>query len=96
MEFPYLMNAMGKRFGAVLSTVNAPYSIQLDEATLARCLSDFELAKRFSGHVSSFLGELDTQEQIEFASEFGIGAGELKAFSRTFSAWSGERYSLTA
>jgi hypothetical protein len=38
----------------VLSTVNAPYSQQLDAQTLAHCLLDLAAAKQTPGHVSSF------------------------------------------
>ena len=39
----------------VLTTVNAPYRDQPGATELAACLADFELSKRHSGHISSFL-----------------------------------------
>lgn len=48
-----LMPETARRWGLVLTTVNAPYREQLDAATLAACLSDLELAKRHSGHIST-------------------------------------------
>ena len=81
---------------SVLTTVNAPYSIQLDGVALAHCLSDVELAKEFSGQVSSFLGEVPVTQQTSFAAEFGIGYEALKAFASSFATWSGETYKLAA
>jgi hypothetical protein len=79
---------------SVLTTVNAPYSTQLDGAALAHCLSDLEYAKTFSGQVSSFLGEVPVAQQVSFAAEFGIGYEALKAFASSFAMWSGETYQL--
>lgn len=87
---------MSKHLVSVLTTVNAPYSNQLDGAALAHCLSDLQLAKAFSGQVSSFLGEVPIVQQIEFATEFGIPLDDLKAFASEFAAWSGESYQLAA
>lgn len=92
----YLMAIMSKHLVSVLTTVNAPYSNQLDGAELALCLSDIDLAKQYSGQISSFLGEVPIESQIEFADEHHISLGELKAFASTFSAWSGETYKLAA
>lgn len=46
------------RLASILTIVNASYQEQLDASELVACLSDFELAKQHSGHVSSFLGEV--------------------------------------
>jgi len=92
----YLDGAMGKHLVSVLTSINAPYSEQLDGAALAHCLSDIELAKQFPGQVSSFLGEVDLTKQAAFAAEFGISMDELKTFAAQFSAWSGERNLLAA
>jgi hypothetical protein len=80
----------------VLTTVNAPYSKQLDGAGLAYCLTNMEAAKAFSGQVSSFFGEVPVAQQISFAAEFGIGIDALKDFAAQFGAWSGESYKLAA
>lgn len=93
---PYIMNTMSKHLVSVLTTVNAPYSSQLDGAQLAHCLSDVELAKDFSGQVSSFLGEVPVAQQTSFAAEFGIELEALKAFASDFASWSGETYKLAA
>ncbi len=79
---------------SVLTMVNAPYSAQLDGVTLAHCLSDIELAKKYSGHVSSFLAEVPVAQQMSFAAEFGIGSDALKTFAADFAKWSGETYKL--
>ncbi|MDB5614965.1 MAG: hypothetical protein JWQ22_2618 [Devosia sp.] len=90
------MATMSKHLVSVLTTVNAPYSSQLDGAELALCLSNNDLAKQYSGQVSSFLGDVPIESQIEFADEHHISLGDLKAFASTFSAWSGETYNLAA
>lgn len=90
------MGVMSKHVISVLTTVNAPYSMQLDGAALALCLSDLTLAKKFPGHVSSFLGEIPAELQTSFAAEFGIGLDELKALATKFARWSGESYKLAA
>jgi len=87
---------MSKHLVSVLTTVNAPYSTQLNGAELAHCLSDVELAKDYSGQISSFLGEVPIAHQASFAEEFGIGLDALKAFASNFATWSGETYKLAA
>ena len=87
---------MSKHLISVLTTVNAPYSKQLDGEGLAHCLSDVALAKQYSGQVSSFLGEVPVALQTSFAAEFGIAFDDLKAFASSFSMWSGESYQLAA
>jgi len=78
---------------SVLSTVNAPYSKQLDGAGLAYCLSHIEAAKAFSGQVGSFFSEISVADQLGFAAEFGISSEALAA---QFGDWAGESYRLTA
>jgi hypothetical protein len=56
----------------VLTTVNAPYSEQLDAPTLAHCLIDQTAAKTRPGHMSSFFGEVDPALQVGFAESFDI------------------------
>jgi len=92
----YLTCIMSKQLASVLTTVNAPYSEQLDGATLAYCLSDIDVAKQHPGQVSSFLGEVAPAQQIEFAAAYHIPVDDLKAFAGDFSAWSGESYPLAA
>jgi len=85
---------MSKHLISVMTTVNAPYSNQLSGGDLAHCLSDVKWAKQFSGQVSSFLGEVSVDHQLEFAGEYGISPIQLKSFASAFSAWSGESYKL--
>lgn len=92
----YLATAMSKHLASVLTTVNAPYSVQLDDAALAHCLADLDLAKQHPGHVSTFLGEVSPALQVEFAAVHYIPVVDLKAFAAAFSAWSGESYPLAA
>lgn len=77
-----------------LTTVNAPYRDQLSAAELAACLADFERAKRHSGHVSSFLGEVPVALQVEFALAHGLAPHRLASLATKFSEWSGETYPL--
>lgn len=87
---------MDKTLMTVLTTVNAPYSEQLDGAMLAHCLSDIDLAKQHPGQVSIFLGEVPLSQQLEFASAHHIAVNDLKALAARFAAWSGESYQLIA
>ena len=81
---------------AVLTTVNAPYSEQLDAGQLAACLSDVELAKQHSGHVDTFLSEVPVATQVEFAVAHGIAPHRLAALATSFSEWSGQAYPLAS
>lgn len=85
---------MSKHLASVLTTVNAPYSLQLDDAALADCLADLDIAKQHPGHVSAFLGDVSPALQVEFAMVHHIPIPELKTVAAAFSAWSGERYPL--
>jgi hypothetical protein len=96
LGIPYVTATMSKHLVSVLTTVNAPYSDQLNGVDLAHSLSDVELAKQFPGQVSSFLGEVPVEDQMSFAAEFGIPLDDLKTFASNFSMWSGESYKLAA
>lgn len=87
---------MSKQLASILTTVHAPHSVQLDDAALALCLADLDLAKQHPGHVSTFLGEVSPALQVEFAAVHHITVLDLKAFAAAFSAWSGESYPLAA
>lgn len=87
---------MSERLALVLTTVNAPYREQLDGVALAQCLSDIDLAEQYPGQVSSFLGEVPVEQQMEFAAAHHIRIDDLKAFAALFSAWSGENYQITS
>ena len=81
---------------SILSTVNAPYSKQLDAQELAHCLLDHHAAKAMPGHMSSFFGEVKPALQMHFASEFNIAESELVAAAKAFAMYSGESYPLAA
>ena len=87
---------MSKALATVLTTVNAPYSEQLDGVALAYCLSDLTAAKQHPGQVSSFLGEVPLAHQLEFAAAYHIPVEGLKILAVHFAAWSGESYQLAA
>ncbi|MCO5066766.1 MAG: hypothetical protein M9924_20540 [Rhizobiaceae bacterium] len=70
--------------------------MQLDDAALAHCLADLDLAKQHPGHVSSFFGEVSPALQVEFAVAHHIPVPDPKAVAAAFSAWSGESYPLAA
>lgn len=88
------MSETARRWVSVLTTMNAPYREQLDAATLAACLSDFDLAKHHSGHISTFLGEVPVALQVEFALAHGIAPHRLASLATSFSKWSGAPYPL--
>jgi hypothetical protein len=80
----------------VLTTVNAPYSKQLDAHALAHCLTDQTAAKAAPGHMSSFFGEVDPKLQLEFAHLFHISDAELAASAKAFAEFTGASYPLAA
>jgi hypothetical protein len=80
----------------VLTTVNAPYSKQLDAQALAHCLLDQAAAKAVPGHMSSFFGEVTPALQVEFAHLFNMSNTELAAAAKAFAAYTGESYPLAA
>jgi hypothetical protein len=80
----------------VLTTVNAPYSEQLDAQALAHCLIDQRAAKAKPGHMSSFFGEVDPALQVSFAEEFNISHAALVTAAKAFAEHSGESYPLAA
>jgi hypothetical protein len=87
---------MGQVPASVLTTVNAPYSKQLDAQALAHCLKNPEAAKAAPGQMSAFFGEVAPQLQKAFADAFHISEAELAAAARTFAEFSGESYPLAA
>jgi len=87
---------MSKTLATVLTTVNAPYSEQLDGAAPAHGLSDIAVAKQQPGQVSAFLGEVPLAQQLEFAAAHDISVDGLRALAALFAAWSGESYQLAA
>lgn len=68
----YLAAIMSKHLASVLTTVNAPCSVQLDDAALAYCFADLDFAKQHPAHVSAFLGEVPLAQQVEFATAHHI------------------------
>ncbi len=81
---------------AVLTTVNASYSDQLDAQALVDCLVDQNAAKQFPGHMSSFFGDVEPELQLEFARLFNISDAELVAAAKAFAKYTGESYPLAA
>ena len=80
----------------VLTTVNAPYSEQLDAQQLAYCLKNQAAAKAVPGHMSAFFGEVKPELQVGFASQFQITEPELVSAAKAFAQYSGESYPLAA
>lgn len=80
----------------VMTTVNAPYSEQLDAQGLAHCLLDQAAAKTKPGHMSSFFGEVEPALQVDFAHHFDITDAELVAAAKAFAKYTGESYPLAA
>jgi hypothetical protein len=78
----------------VLTTVNAPYSKQLDAFELAHCLLDQRAAKDAAGHMSSFFGEVKPELQVGFANMFNVSTSQLFAAAKAFASYSGESYPL--
>jgi hypothetical protein len=78
----------------VLTTVNAPYSRQLDAQGLVRCLLDPVAAEDHPGHMSSFFGEVKPDLQVEFAHQFNVTNEQLIAAAQNFSKFSGQSYPL--
>jgi hypothetical protein len=76
----------------VLTTVNAPYSKQLEAQELAHCLENPAAARAVPGHMSSFFADVTPELQIAFAALFDITPSELAAAAKAFSDYSGERY----
>ena len=83
-----------KNVALILTTVNAPYSEQLDAQTLAHCLIDHAAAKAKPGHMSSFFGEVDPAQQVAFAKSFNISQVALVAAAKAFAEYSGASYPL--
>jgi hypothetical protein len=80
----------------VLTTVNAPYSQQLDAQALVHCLHDQGAAKAMPGHMSSFFGEVKPALQQAFADFYGVPHSVLVAAAKAFASYSGETYPLAA
>lgn len=81
----------------VLTTVNAPYSQQLDAEQLAYfLLHPAEAEKKVPGHMSSFFGEVEPHLQLEFAEMFNIPKNALVSAATAFGQYSGESYPLSA
>lgn len=81
---------------SVLMTVNAPYSMKLDAAALAYCLTHPDAAKAAPGQMSAFFGEVPPELQMTFASEFNVSKTTLIGAAKKFAEYSGESYPLAA
>jgi hypothetical protein len=80
----------------VLTTVNAPYSKNLDAHGLVHCLLDPTAAEAACGPMSSFFGDVEPELQIAFAQMHGITHAQLVAAAKAFAAYSGQSYPLAA
>lgn len=80
----------------ILTTVNAPYSQQLDAQELAYYLLHPAEAKTMPGHMSSFFGDVTPDLQLAFAAMFNISEVQLVAAAKSFAAYSGQSYPLAA
>jgi hypothetical protein len=80
----------------VLTTVNAPYSKQLDAQELVYCLLHPAAALSVPGHMSSFFGEVKPDLQVGFAHLFNITDDQLSNAAKAFANFSGESYPLAA
>ena len=78
----------------VLTTVNAPYSEQLDAQALAHCLLDQDAAKQAAGHMFSFFGDVEPALQLEFAHLFNISDEQLFFSAKAFAEYTGGSYPL--
>ena len=83
-----------KTMDTVLSTVNAPYSEQLDGEMLANCVKNTDTAKSKSGHMSCFFGEVAPDDQKAFAKHYDIAESTLHAAANAFANYSGQSYPL--
>ena len=77
----------------VLTTVNAPYTSNVDAAALALALRERNISL---GQVASFLTEVPKAEQIAFAALHGVDRTELTATASAFAQWSGQSALLAA
>jgi hypothetical protein len=77
----------------VLTTINAPYSKQLDAEELVHCLLNPVAAEAYPGHMSSFF-EVDPDLQIKFARQFKVIEKQLIAAAKAFAEFSGQSYPL--
>lgn len=80
----------------IMTTVNAPYSKQLEVQELVYCLLNPAAAKAAPGHMSSFFGEVKPDLQKWFAYEHHITDDQLIGAAKAFSNYSGETYPLAA
>jgi hypothetical protein len=78
----------------VLTTVNAPYSKQLDAQELVHCPPDPLAAEDNPGHMSSFFGEVHPDLRIKFAHQFNVTDEQLFAAANAFAKFSGQSYPL--
>lgn len=73
------LRPMSKHLASVLTTVNAPCSVQLDDAALADCFADLDLAKQHPAHVSAFLGEVLSPSKSSSQPRTTFAVDEMKA-----------------
>jgi hypothetical protein len=78
----------------VLTTVNAPYSKELNAQELVACLWDPKAAEAVPGHMSSFFGDVEPELQSQFAALFNVPHAKLVEAAKAFSNFSGVSYPL--
>lgn len=79
-----------KSMVSVLTTVNAPFSEQLNDADLAACLLDPKAVAMKPGHLSAFFCEVKPEDQIAFAKLHNISKQQLIKSAKAFEKFSGE------
>lgn len=80
---------MSHKFTAVLTTINAPHKVQIDEGVLVQCLLAERIEDKYVGHLWSFFGEVPVDEQISFAAHHSISVAQLRKSVARFSVRSG-------
>ncbi|MGK6320151.1 hypothetical protein [Sphingomonas sp. DT-204] len=73
----------------VLSTVNAPYGVNLSAHQLAAKIADPESASSFDASVFAFFSEVKPALQIEFIEAMGVNESKARCVARQFAAKSG-------
>jgi hypothetical protein len=78
----------------IMTTVNAPYSKQLEALELVDCLLHPAAAKCLPGHMSSFFGDVKPDLQKWFAHAHNISDDQLVSAAKAFAEYSGASFPL--
>lgn len=87
---------MSNAVSLVLTTVNAPYRVEVDAATLAKALSSVDAAQAYIGPVYAFFSEVAPELQDAFLSECGVSRQNAARIARHLAAQSGQEGTLAA